>query len=99
MPEKIPTRENKLYIDGSLKGVECPYCGGRMLKSRKSMLQGIHIYWQKPWGSPLKMDEAVKPLACIQCGGVILALRDASRVAREWKNLSEEEKQKIINEE
>jgi len=93
------TEEEKPNIDSSLKGVECPYCGGLMLKSRKSMLQGIHIYWQKPWGSTLKMDEAVRPLACVQCGGVILALRDASRVAREWKKLSEEEKEKIINEE
>ena len=86
-------------ISSSLKGVECPYCGGQMLKSRKSVLQGIHVYWQKPWGSALKMDEAVVPLACVKCGGVILALRDSHRVFREWSNLSEEEKQKIITDE
>lgn len=86
-------------VDGSLKGVECPYCGGRMLKSRKSMLQGIHVYWQKPWGPTLRMDEAVVPLACVQCGGVIFALRDAARVAREWDKLPMDEKARIINEE
>ena len=69
-----------------------------MLKSRKSMLQGIHVYWQKPWGSTLKMDEAIVPLACVQCGGVILALRDATRVAREWENLPEDEKDRVTNE-
>ncbi len=69
-----------------------------MLKSRKSMLQGIHVYWQKPWGSTLKMDEAIVPLACTQCGGVILALRDATRITREWEALPDEDKNKIINE-
>ncbi len=91
--------EKALFIDGSLKHVECPYCGGEMLQSRKSMLQGIHIYWQKPWGSTLKMDEAIIPLACVQCGGVILALRDAARVSREWANLSEEEIDSVFDRE
>jgi len=68
-----------------------------MVKSRKTMLQGVHIYWQKPWGSPLKMDEAVRPLACVDCGGVILALRDASRVSREWKALDENEKKVALD--
>ena len=85
-------------IDNGLKSVECPYCGGRMLKSRKSMIQNTRIYWQKPWGNTLKMDEAIVPLACVQCGGVILALRDSARVAREWNNLSDDEKNNIINE-
>jgi hypothetical protein len=88
----------KADIDSSLKRIECPYCKGTMVASRKSMLQGIHIYWQKPWGPILKMDEAVVPLACVHCGGVMLALRDASRVAREWEKLSEEERQSILNE-
>ena len=69
-----------------------------MLKSRKSMLQGIHVYWQKPWGPTLKMDEAIVPLACVQCGGVILALRDATRITREWEALPDEDKNRIINE-
>ena len=69
-----------------------------MLKSRRTLLQGIHVYWQKPWSSTLKMDEAVMPLACVECGGVILALRDAARVTREWQMLSEEEKQKVLDE-
>ena len=69
-----------------------------MLKSRKTMLQGIHIYWQKPWGPTLKMDEAIIPLACVECGGVMLALRDANRVTREWKKLSEEEKGEALKE-
>jgi ribosomal protein S27AE len=87
-----------LIINGSLKHVECPYCGGEMFQSRKSMLQGIHVYWQKPWGPTLKMDEAIIPLACVKCGGVILALRDAARVSREWANLSEAEKNAIERE-
>ena len=69
-----------------------------MLKSRKSMLQGIHVYWQKPWGNTLKMDEAIVPLACIQCGGVILALRDVTRITREWEALPDEDKNRILNE-
>ena len=90
--------ESKPDIDSSLKGVECPYCGGQMLKNRKSMIQSTRIYWQKPWGNVLKMDEAIIPLACVQCGGVILALRDAARVAREWEKLSDEEKTNAIDE-
>ncbi len=69
-----------------------------MLNSRKSMIQNTRIYWQKPWGNVLKMDEPILPLACVQCGGVILALRDSARVAREWDALSDEEKNKIIDE-
>ncbi|MCK5309228.1 MAG: hypothetical protein KAJ64_01125 [Thermoplasmata archaeon] len=98
MADLMSKGESKPDIDSSLKGVECPYCGGQMLKSRKSMLQGIHVYWQKPWGSTLKMDEAIVPLACTQCGGVILALRDATRITREWEALPDEDKNKIINE-
>jgi len=82
----------------SLKRVECPYCGGRMLASRKSMLQGIAVYWQKPWGSTLKMDEPVVPLACVQCGAVVMALRDAARVSREWQALTTEERNKVDSE-
>ena len=92
----MPEDNRQMKINGSLSRVECPYCGGQMFKSRKTMLQGIHIYWQKPWGSTLKMDEAVMPLACVECGGVILALRDASRVSREWKQLSEKEKKDVL---
>ncbi len=91
--------ESEPNVDNGLKSVECPYCGGKMLKSRKSMIQNTRIYWQKPWGNALKMDEAILPLACVQCGGVILALRDSARIAREWNNLSDEEKNKIISEE
>ena len=69
-----------------------------MLNSRKSMIQNTRIYWQKPWGNALKMDEAILPLACVQCGGVILALRDSARIAREWNNLPDEEKNMILNE-
>lgn len=90
--------ESKPGVDNGLKSVECPYCGGQMLNSRRSMIQNARIYWQKPWGNALKMDEPIIPLACVQCGGVILALRDSARVAREWEKLSDEEKNKVINE-
>ena len=69
-----------------------------MLNSRKSMIQNTRIYWQKPWGNALKMDEPIIPLACVQCGGVILALRDSAKVTREWNNLSDEDKSRAINE-
>lgn len=99
MMEKDTDERKKPRISGSLKGVECPYCGGKMLRSRKSVLQGIHIYWQKPWGPVLKMDEPVVPLACVHCGGVILALRDATRVVREWDALPEDERRRLLEEE
>jgi len=94
VPEKTPAK-----VDASLKNIKCPYCGGTMLQGRKSMLQRMHMYWQKPWGPVLKMDEAVLPLACVRCGGVVLALREGARVAREWEKLTEEEKKAALEEE
>lgn len=93
---KPPVDKKHKFIDSNLRNVECPYCGGRMLQGRKTFLQGVHIYWQKPWGPTIRMDEAVMPLACVECGGVILALRDSGKVSREWHALSEEEKNRII---
>lgn len=91
--------EEKRMVSGNIKKVECPYCGGKMLKSRRNILQGMsHVYWQKPWGSMFKMDEPVVTMACVNCGGVLLALRDSSKVAREWKNLSDKEKRRIEEE-
>lgn len=91
--------EEKRTVSGSLRKVECPYCGGKMLKSRRNLLQGMsHVYWQKPWGSMLKMDEPVVSLACVRCGGVILALRDSAKISREWEKLTDEEKRKIEEE-
>ena len=88
--------KQKSPISGSLEHVGCPYCGGRMLKSRKNLLRGMtHIYWQKPWGSILKMDEPVVPMACVTCGAVMMALRDSARVAREWRELSDEDRKRI----
>ena len=85
---------------GSLKKVECPYCGGRMLKSRRNLLQGMtHVYWQKPWGSIFKMDEPVVTMACVNCGAVMLALRDSNKVAREWSSLSDDEKRRLEEDE
>lgn len=85
--------------DVSLKKVACPYCGGKMLKSRKNLLQSMsHVYWQKPWGPMIKMDEPVVTMACVNCGGVLLALRDSAKVSREWVALSDKEKKRIEDE-
>ncbi|MEW5937541.1 MAG: hypothetical protein AB1665_06970 [Candidatus Thermoplasmatota archaeon] len=93
-------KKRVLQITSNLRNIECPFCGGPMLRSRRSPLQRlVHLYWQKPWGSTLRMDEPVVPLACVQCGGVIFALRDAARVAREWVTLGEEERSKLLSSE
>ena len=84
--ESIPNGGNK---DG-----QCPYCSGHLVLSRKTLLQGDNIYWQKPWGSSLKMDTAVRSSACMDCGGVTFHLRDTQRAIREYSELSEDEKKK-----
>lgn len=100
MPQSPSEEKRVLRITSNLRKIECPFCGGRMLRSRQTPLQRlVHLYWQKPWGPALTMDEAVVPLACVQCGGVIFALRDAAKVAREWEELSEERRAEILGSE
>ena len=81
--------------NGGLKSGECPYCGEQVLESRKTLLHGDNIYWQKPWGLALKMDEAVVTMACMECGGVSFKLRDSPRVLREYRELPDDERGRI----
>ena len=83
--------------DPSVEGIVCPLCGDKMLSSRKTLLQSIHLYWQKPWGPALKMDEPVVPYACMKCGHVMMFLRDSNKVRREYERLPQEETEKVID--
>jgi DNA-directed RNA polymerase subunit N (RpoN/RPB10) len=88
--------EKPLQVTSSLRRAKCPYCGGRMLASRRNILSGMtHMYWQKPWGQSLRMDEPIVPMACVSCGAVLFALRDSARVSREWQALSEADKRRV----
>jgi len=70
----------------------CPNCKGIIISNRKTLLQNINVYWQKPWGGTLKMDEPVMPYACVVCGQVTLILKNRKKVVREWNELSDDEK-------
>jgi hypothetical protein len=53
------------------------------------------MYWNKPWGSALKMSAHVIPFACMSCGRVYLYLGDRNKVLREYTELPEDDKKKI----
>ena len=69
----------------------CDHCGGRLVKSRDWIVTG-YPYWLRPWGSPLKMSEAIIPYACLDCGRVVYILRDIHIIKRDFEKLGEKEK-------
>jgi len=71
---------------------KCLRCGGKLVVSRKSLIKSRSVWWQKPWGSAIHMDEPVVSYACISCGSVYFFLRNKSKVIREYKELSERDK-------
>ena len=92
-----PNRETEWH-DSRRENWKCPHCGQPMIKSRNSILQSIKVYWQKPWGTIIKMDEPVIPFACVNCGYVMMMLRDHHKVSNEWNRLSDEERKKVLKE-
>jgi hypothetical protein len=79
------------------KGSNCDSCGGSLIRSRK-FLASTNMYWNRPWGSALKMSASVIPFACMSCGRVYLYLGDKNKILREFKDLHEGEKKKYIEE-
>ena len=96
--EKEGTRESEkakkpgLDTDEALK---CLRCGGKLVESRETLMKARSVWWQKPWGSSLAMDEPVVTYACMGCGAVFFYLRSKSKVIREYRELAETEKKEI----
>jgi DNA-directed RNA polymerase subunit RPC12/RpoP len=74
---------------------KCTHCGGKLVISRRTLIQSRSLWWQKPWGSTLTMDEPVVPYACMKCGGVFLFLRNGPKVTREYNQQSDEIKKRM----
>jgi hypothetical protein len=66
------------------------------VESRK-FLGSNQVYWNRPWGSTLKMSVPVIPYVCMHCGRVYLYLGDRNKVIREFTNLSEKEREFMLN--
>jgi len=73
---------------------KCDSCGGLLVRSRK-FIASTNMYWNRPWGSALKMSGPVIPYACLNCGRVYLFLGDKNKIIREFEGLPEDEKEKI----
>jgi len=80
-------------VDGHDK---CLHCGGKLFMSRDTLMKARSVWWQKPWGSVISMDEPVVSYACITCGSVFFFLRNKHKVAREYYHLSDSER-KIVD--
>jgi hypothetical protein len=72
---------------------KCQSCGGILVRSRK-FIASTNMYWNKPWGSALKMSAPVIPYACMNCGRVYLFLGDKKKIIREYNDQPEAERQK-----
>jgi DNA-directed RNA polymerase subunit RPC12/RpoP len=76
--------------------LKCESCGSPLVRSRK-FIASTNMYWNRPWGSALKMSAPVIPYACMNCGRIYLYLGDKKKIIREFNELPENEK-KIIEE-
>lgn len=72
---------------------KCDSCDNPLVRSRK-FLASTNMYWNRPWGSALKMSGPVIPYACLKCGRVYLFLGDKNKIIREFNGLPEDEKKK-----
>lgn len=70
----------------------CVTCGDTLVPSRK-FIASTYMYWNRPWGSMLKMSVPVTPYACMTCGRVYLYLSDKNKIIREFNELPEEERE------
>ncbi|UCG68966.1 MAG: hypothetical protein JSV09_14445 [Thermoplasmata archaeon] len=71
---------------------KCHSCGGILIRARK-FIASTNMYWNKPWGSALKMSAPVIPFACMNCGRVYLFLSDRKKIIREFNDLPESEQE------
>ena len=81
----------------NVKGDElrCDSCNGVLVRPRK-FIASTHMYWNRPWGSTLKMSAPVIPYACVNCGRVFLFLGDRKKIIREFKGLPEDKQREIM---
>jgi len=75
----------------------CVTCGDALVPPRK-FIASTYMYWNRPWGSILKMSAPVIPYACMKCGRVYLYLSDKNKIIREFSKLPEDEKNKCQEE-
>lgn len=68
--------------------LKCDTCGNTLVQARR-FIASTNVYWNKPWGSALKMSAPVIPYACMKCGRVYLYLSDRKKIIREFNDLSE----------
>lgn len=73
---------------------KCESCGAQLVRSRK-FIASTNMYWNRPWGSALKMSAPVIPYACMNCGRIYLYLGDKKKIIREYNELPENEKKSI----
>lgn len=73
---------------------KCDSCGGLLVRSRK-FIASTNMYWNRPWGSALKMSAPVIPFACMNCGRIYLYLGDKKKIIREFNELSDDTKNQM----
>lgn len=73
---------------------KCDSCDGVLVRSRK-FIASTNVYWNRPWGSALKMSAPVIPFACMNCGRVYLYLGDKKKIIREFNGLPEDMKNQM----
>lgn len=76
---------------------KCDSCNVALMRSRK-FIASTNMYWNRPWGSVLKMSAPVIPYACMNCGRVYLYLSDKKKIVREFNELSDDAKNKLEEE-
>ncbi len=73
---------------------KCDSCDGVLVRSRK-FIASTNMYWNRPWGSALKMSSPVIPYACMNCGRVYLFLGDKKKIIREFNGLPDDTKNQM----
>ncbi|UCE73933.1 MAG: hypothetical protein JSV56_13080 [Methanomassiliicoccales archaeon] len=76
---------------------KCDSCGDSLVRSRKFMAS-TYMYWNRPWGSALKMSAPVIPYACMSCGRVYLYIGDRKKILREFNDQPEADRKKYKEE-
>jgi hypothetical protein len=72
---------------------KCDTCGRALVHSRK-FIASTNVYWNKPWGSALKMSVPVIPHACMKCGRVYFYLGDRKKIIREFNDQPEADRKR-----
>jgi hypothetical protein len=75
----------------------CESCGEPLVESRK-FFGSNKVYWNRPWGSTLKMSVPIIPHVCMHCGRVYLFLGDRNKIIREFTSLPDKDKDFMLKE-